>query len=553
MHGASIRPDQIQPDGPACLFHNLKEEQDASHRSSRKPHESRSFLMFEGLLEGLQILISWPGPLLVLIGVIIGAIGGILPGLGGASTTALLIPVTYGMEPAHAIIFLISVNVSSGLGGQLTSILVNVPGDAPNAATMLDGYPMTRQGRAAEAIGAATWGSIFGAVIGTILLIICIPITRQIILSFSYPEFLMVTLTGLIMIAVLTTGKAWKGLVSAGIGLMLAFIGLDPATGNPRFTFGQLYLWDGIELVPVLIGLFAGAEMISLFARKAGKTTILDTKGEGQHSTLTDGFKATIREWKNVVMSSFIGFWVGIVPGIGGTVASFMAYGRAARMSKHPERFGKGEVGGVIAAETANDADKSGSLLPTIAFGIPGGVGMAVVLTVLILHGYQTGPKLLSGDSTILYVLVVAIFIPRLVAAAGVLLLGRHAIAITKIPGQVLAPIVAVVALVSVYSLRNEILDVVMTVIFGYVGYGMVRFGYSRVALVIALVLGPLVEASYHQTVGTMGLVGVVTRPIAFGLLVVAIATLVLPPVLRLRRKRKNEALAAALTTGDDK
>jgi putative tricarboxylic transport membrane protein len=497
--------------------------------------------MIEGLLNGLDTALSWPGPLLILIGVVYGALTGVLPGLGGASSTALLLPATYAMDPSHAIFFIIAANVSSGLGGQLTAILVNVPGDPPNAAAMLDGYPMTKQGRAAEAIGAATLGSVVGALVSTGLLLAVIPVTRELLLAFSYPEFFLLSMTGLVMIAALTTGNMFKGLIAAGVGLMIAFIGLDPATGNPRFTFGQVYLWDGIDLVPALIGLFAGAEMLSLF-RSRGAESIVDTEGEGQHSTLMDGFVATVREWKNVLISSVFGFLLGVVPGIGGTVASFMAYGRAARASKHPERFGHGEVGGLIAAETANDADKTGTLLPTIAFAIPGGASMAIILAALLLHGFPTGPAMLRGDSEILYVIVIAMILPRLVAAVGVLVFAKQAIAVTRVPGNILAPIVTVIALVGVFALRNQILDVWVALVFAYVGYAMERFGYSRVVLVIALVLSRLVEAAFHQTMGTFGIAGLYTRPISLVLLVVIALTLFGRPLATLLRRSNSRS-----------
>lgn len=498
--------------------------------------------MIDGLRTGLDTAFAWPGPLLILIGVAIGTVAGVIPGLGGASVTALVLPATYAMEPSHAILFLIATNVSSGLGGQLTAILIKVPGDPPNAATIFDGYPMTKQGRAAEAIGAATVGSVAGAVIGTAMLVALIPVTREIVLAFSYPEFFMVSLTGLVLIAALTRGNTFKGLISVGLGLMIAFIGLDPASGNPRFDFGQLYLWDGIGLLPALIGLFAGAEMLTLFGHKGG-ASIVDAEHQGRRSTLTDGFIAAARHWKNVLVSSVLGFALGLVPGIGGTVASFVSYGRAARMSKHPERYGKGEVGGVIAAETANDADKSGTLLPTIAFGIPGGASMAIILTALLLHGFETGPTMLSSDSKILYVMVIAMITPRLLAAGSVLLLGRQAIAITRVPGSVLAPVVTVVALIGVYSVRLEILDVLVTLIFGYVGYAMERYGFSRVALVIALVLGPLIEAAYHQTMGTFGIAGFFTRPIALVLFAIAVLTLFGPPAKAAVHRRAGRTL----------
>lgn len=479
---------------------------------------------------------TWPSPLYLLVGAVVGLFVGVLPGLGGGGSMALLIPFTFAMEPSHGIAFLMAVGATSGIGGQVTSILVSVPGDPPNAATTIDGYAMTKQGKAAEAMGAATFGSVFGAVIGMGLMLAVLPFARELVLAFSYPEFFMLALTGLVLISRLTGDSVHKGLIAAGAGLLIAFVGLDPVNGNPRFTFGTLYLWDGIDIVPVLIGLFAGAELLALFSFRADQSLAVTPEGEDR-SRVIDGFWATVRHWKLVITSSLIGFGAGMVPGISGTLASFVAYGQAARSSKHPEKFGKGAVEGVIAPETANDADKGGGLLPTLAFGIPGGVIMAVLLSGLLVHGVPAGPNLLRGDLHIVYVLVVAAFLPRIVAAGIVLLLGMKATVLTRIRGDILAPAIAVVALMGVYALRNEPIDVVLTLIFCYVGYAMEKFGFSRLTFIIALVLGGLFESSYHQTMTTFGASGFVTRPFALILLAVAVLTLVGPTLGRWVRR----------------
>jgi putative tricarboxylic transport membrane protein len=505
--------------------------------------------VIEGLIDATGQLMSWPGPAIMLVGVLCGLLVGVLPGIGGAGATALMLPVSYAMEPIHGVGFLMAVGVSSGLGGQVTSILVNIPGDPPNAATTLDGYPLTRQGRAAEALGAATFGSVTGAVLGTLMLLAILPITRQLVLAFSYPEFFMIAMSGLVMIAALTRGHTFKGLLSAGVGLLIAFIGLDPINGNPRFVFGQLYLWDGIEITPALVGLFAGAEMLALYSAGGGATVVQSEAG-GRRSRQLDGLVATVRAWRTVLVSSVIGFVVGIIPGIGGTVASFLSYGRAARMSKHPELFGKGAIEGVIASETANDADKGGALLPTIAFGIPGGTLMAVLLAGLLLHGVPVGPQLLRENNlTFVYVLVVASLLPRLLAAVFVLAVGTRAAAITNLPGNLLAPVISVLAIVGTYAVRNEVLDVVVALVFAYLGYAMERHGFSRVALIIALVLGSLIEQSFHQTLAVFGPSGFFSRPIALALLALILVTLLAGPLASLVRRRRGPVPAARSAT----
>lgn len=483
--------------------------------------------MIEGLLAAAADLLTWPGPPLIVAGVLIGLFVGVLPGLGGSAGMALLLPLTFGMTPTHGIAFLMAIGTSSGLGGQITSILVSIPGDPPNAVTTIDGYQMTRQGKAAEALGAATFGSVFGAIFGVVLFLAVLPFARNLVLAVSYPEFFMIALTGLLLIAATTGGTFLKGFVAVGAGLLVSFIGLDPVVGNPRFTFGQLYLWDGIDIVPALIGLFAGAEMLLLFTQ--GGLTDAELHGLGHRSRMIDGLWSTIRAWKVVLVSSIIGFLAGIVPGISGTLASFLAYGQARRMSADPDAFGHGSVEGVIAPETANDSDKGGAMLPTLAFGIPGGVMWAVLLAGLLIQGVPAGPNLLRGDLHIVYVVVVAALVPRLLAAGLVLLVGDRAVGITRIRGDVLAPLIAMVAIVGVYALRNEMLDVVVLLIFAYVGYAMQAYGFSRLGFIIALVLGGLIESSLHQTLATFGPSGFVSRPLTILLLVMAVIIVAVP------------------------
>jgi putative tricarboxylic transport membrane protein len=497
--------------------------------------------VIDGLIQAAGEMLAWPGLLFVLIGVVCGIAVGILPGVGGAGATALLIPISYSMESAHAIGFLMAVALSSGLGGQITSILINVPGDPPNAATTLDGFPMSRQGRAAEALAAATLASVIGAVIGLALLLAVLPLAREVVLSFSYPEFFMVAFTGLVMVAALTRGHVFKGLISAGIGMLLAMIGLDPINASPRFAFGQLYLWDGIDIIPALIGLFAGAEMLSMFSRR-GAASVVRLDNDQSQSRLWDGVVSTVRHWKTVIASSVLGFATGLIPGLGGTVASFIAYGQAARISPNPEQFGQGAVDGVIAAEAANDADRGGGLLPTIVFGIPGGTLMAVLLAGLLLHGVPIGPDLLNDDMDIVYLLVMAALIPRLIAAGLVIALSRQAILVTRMRGDVLAPIITCVAIIGVFAINGYMTDVVVLLIFSYVGYAMEKHGFSRVALIIALVLGGLLEQSFHQTEETFGVDGFFTRPISLGLFLVSMLVLFSPVIARLVRRRRAEA-----------
>ena len=495
--------------------------------------------MIDGLISAIGIIFEWPNPLWLFGGVLFGMLIGFLPGMAGSVALALLIPLSFTMEPQVAVLFLIGAYSPAGFGGMLTSILVNTPGDPENAATTFDGYPMAKQGRAGAAIGAATAASVLGGLFGTIVLIALIPVAEKSVLSFSYPEFFMLAVLGLCVIAVTLEGTAFKGLLTAGFGFLLAFVGLDPITGSPRFTFDQMYLWDGIDIVPVLIGLFAGSEVLALFGRgvsvaeseagsdEATKQFVSYAEKPDMPVTFWEGVRSTFRHWFLVIRSSILGTVIGIIPGVGGAVSGFMAYSHAKQSSKHPEEFGRGSVEGVIAAESANDAKAGGAMLPTVAFGIPGTVGMAILLGALIMHGLPVGPSLLIEHSEIVYMLIVGMTASKFIAPFIVWAIAKQSDKLTRIRPGVFTPIIAVAALVGTYTVNVNILDVLVALAFAYVGYAMRRYGFSRVALIIALVLGETVERSYYQTVHSFGSIwSLFSRPIAGSLAVLCIGVL---------------------------
>jgi putative tricarboxylic transport membrane protein len=503
--------------------------------------------MIDGLLNALGVLSAWPNPLWMVGGVLFGMLIGFLPGMAGSVALALLIPISFTMEPEQAVLFLIAAYSPAGFGGMLTSILVNTPGAPENAATTFDGYPMAKQGRAAAAIGAATAASVLGGLLGTFVLLALIPPAQAFVLAFSYPEFLMMAIVGLTVIAVVTDRNTFKGLAAAGVGFLMAFIGLEPITGSPRFTFGEFYLWDGLNIVPVLIGLFAGAEVLALFGK--GTSVTGSTSGAGvvpalkgtreEPVTFWEGVAATFRHKFLLVRASLIGTVIGVIPGVGGAVSGFLAYSHAKQSSKTPERFGKGAVEGVISAESANDAKEGGSLLPTVAFGIPGTVGMAILLGALIMQGIPAGPTLMVEHIDLVYVLIVGMVVSKFIAPVVVFLVSQHAAKLTALRPGLFTPLIAVAALVGSYTIGLNILDVVVALVFGYIGYAMRRYGFSRVALIIALVLGELVERSYYQMVATFGSpTAIVTRPISGFLAGVAVIVLVWAAVQAFRRAK---------------
>lgn len=485
------------------------------------------------ILQALSLLVEWPNPLYIIGGILFGMLIGFLPGMAGSVALALLIPLSYQMRPEVAVLFLIAAYSPAGFGGMLTSILVNTPGAPENAATTFDGYPMAKQGRAGAAIGAATAASVIGGLLGTLVLIALIPVASKFVLAFSYPEFFMMAIFGLTTIAVITDRNTFKGLMAAALGFMVAFIGLDPIVGAARFTFGSFYLSDGIGQVPVLIGLFAGAEVLALFGRGtsvAADAVVDPRQGDRKRDGLTgpvtfwDGVRETFAYKWLIVRCSAIGTVIGIVPGVGGAVSSFVAYSHARQTSKHPQMFGKGAIDGVIASESANDAKEGGSLLPTIAFGIPGTVGMAILLGALILQGVPAGPSLLIDHVDIIYTLIIGMVVAKFIAPIVVWLVSKQSARLTRLRPGVFTPLIVVAALVGTFTVNVQILDLVVALVFAYVGYAMRRYGFSRVAFIIAFVLGELVERSYYQTLGAFGSPTVIARrPISGTLLALTV------------------------------
>ncbi|WP_268747732.1 tripartite tricarboxylate transporter permease [Cohnella kolymensis] len=335
----------------------------------------------------------------------------------------------------------------------------------------------------------------------------------------------MLGLFGLTVIAVVTQGNTFRGLISGMFGLMLAYIGTDPLLGLDRFTFGSDYLWDGLDLVPVIIGLFAITESFSLFTQQEAYGSDITVGRKGA----MEGIVAVFRNFWLFLRSCFIGIFIGIIPGVGGAVASFLSYGMAVQTSKNPEKFGKGAIEGVIAVESANDAKEGGALLPTLAFGIPGSSAMAVLIGGLLMHGLAPGPEMLTKDIQLTYLLIAAAVMGKLFAGVISFIIGTRMVFITKVKGTVMAPAIIAIALVGCYATSGNIADVIVALVFGIIGFYLKKFGYSRIAVIIAMVLGGLIESSYYQSMTTFGYSGFVTRPIALVLLALTLLSLIWP------------------------
>lgn len=482
--------------------------------------------MGEAIQIALSTLLDPMNFLFVVLATILGLVMGVIPGLGGAITLALLIPITFNMDTNIAIMIMAASLGGTNFGGSVTAILLNTPGSAPNAATLLDGYPMARDGRAGEAIAASAMASASGAMLGLVLLVGAIPFILPITLAFGSPEFFWLALLGLTVIAVATTGSVISDLVAGGFGLMLAFHGLNPVTGTARFTWGFSYLLDGIPLIPAIIGLFAIGEMINL-----ASTGTQISEGEVVKGGRLRGIKAVLDNKWLFLRSALIGWFIGVIPGVGGTVANFVAYLQAQQTSSEPETFGTGNIKGVIASEASNDAKDGGSMLPTLGLGIPGSASTAVLLGAFIIHGVTPGPLLLQENLQLVFIIVFALVVSNVVTSTVGLAMINPLSRLTKISISTLAPIVLAVALLGSFVLRANFTDVILAAGFGVLGFAMLKFGVSRIAMVIALVLGPLAESNFHRSLQiSRGDYSIFfTKPLSVVLLIAIIIVLLVP------------------------
>jgi putative tricarboxylic transport membrane protein len=498
--------------------------------------------VLDGLIQGLHLILTVHGIGMLALGVVVGLVFGAIPGLGGTTAMALFIPLTYGMQSQDAMALAGGIMGAVAFGGTITAILLNTPGTPMSAATCFDGYPLAQQGKAGMAIGAAGMSSSLGGLFGVLILVAVMPIARALVLSFGPAEFFMMALLGLSSIAASTGGMFLRGLISGAVGLMMAYVGYDSVSGGIRYTLGIDYLWDGIPLVPSLIGLFAIAEMIKLSVIGG---TVVRTKEFGERIVgVRDGITATFRNWPTVLRGSMLGALIGAIPGVGGTVASFLAYSVTVQVSKHPDRFGKGEIQGVIGPESAINAKDGGALIPTLAFGIPGSAEMAVFLGMLVLHGLEPGPLLLIEHQAEIFSLIVALTISCVFATILGLSVTRWLSLITLVDVHILVPAVVSVSLVGAYAVNNKIGDVIIAAVMGLLGYQMIKYNFPRVTMVIALVLGNLAERSFHQAMQLSDGYWTVffTRPISAILLVLILISLTIPAMRYSLAHRRSTA-----------
>ena len=497
--------------------------------------------MIEALWDGLALVLEPSTFALMLLGVAIGFAVGVLPGLGGAVTLALMIPFTYDMEPAQVFAFLLGMWVVTATTGDITSVLFGIPGESTSAAAILDGYPLSRRGQAGRALGAVLMSSLLGAIFGAVVLAASIPIIRPIILALGPPAFFALTLVGLTFIISLAGKNVLRGFLMAALGFLVGMVGLDSSTGIPRYTFGQLDFWDGIGIVPLVVGLFGGAEVLQLMLSK-GSIAQAPKTGSPKVTGVFDGIRDTFRHWGVVLRCSGIGVALGIVPGIGGSVAQFIAYGHAQSTSKSPETFGKGNIEGVLAAGANNNAKDSGSLIPTIAFGIPGSVGTAVLLGAFLVAGLTPGPEMLTTQLPITMSMVWVMVLANAIAVAVAFLVLRPLARLTYIRGTLLVPFLLVLLGVGAFTAGNTYVDVGVMLAAAAIGVLAIRYDWPRVPFLLAAILGAIAERYLFLSRSLSGW-GWLNDPIVIALFLVSLAAISRPWIKarRAARRRRDE------------
>ncbi len=475
---------------------------------------------FTDVLYGFQVALQPSNLLFALVGVVVGMVVGILPGLGPPATIALMLPLTYVIQPEAAIIMVAGIYYGAYYGGTITSVLLRLPGEAASVVTVYDGHQMALQGRAGPALGISAIGSFIGGVASTFGLIFFAPLVAQFAVKLGPPEYVILAIAGLAMVSSLGSARPLKNVISACIGLLIAMVGIDLITGSSRFTFGSFDLLGGIDFVAVAMGLFGLGDILyelekgELGARVKGKIgRILPSRQDMKDSSGA------------IARGSVIGFVLGLLPGGGGVVSSLASYATEKKVSKHPEEFGRGAIAGVAGPETANNAGSTSSFLPLLSLGIPSNVVLALVYGALLIQGVTPGPNLITEQPAIFWGVLASMVIGNLMLLLLSIPLIRPFIALVKVRLSILSSLVVVITMVGVYSVANSTFDMWVMLAFGVIGYVMRKTGYDPGPMALAIVLGPLLESSFRQSMlmsgGSLGVF--FERPVALvGVLAIA-------------------------------
>jgi len=484
----------------------------------------------QNLLFGLSVANDPINLVYCLVGVIFGVIVGALPGLGPSAGIAVLLPLTFGANPISGIIMLAGIYYGAMYGGSITSILINTPGDSAAVMTTLDGYPMAKKGRAGQALGMAAFASIIGGTISVIAFMFLAPALAEFAIRFGPPEYFALMVLGLTTIAGMTGKYPSKGFLSALLGLFFATIGLDLVQGIPRFAFGTYHLFEGLDFIPVAMGLFGIAEILT--ARSDGHVIKVDKKDVAWRKLLPSK-----EDWKNawahILRSTGLGFFIGMLPGAGATIASFITYGVAKKTSKRGGEFGTGVIEGVAAPEAANNSASIGAMVPLLTLGVPGSGSTAIMLGALMMFGLRPGPLLFDRNPDFVWGLIGSMYIGNIFLLILAILAVPLFVKILNVSRPVLSATVMSFILIGSYSLNNSMFDVGLTILFGILGFFMKKLDYPAAPMVLALVLGNILETSLRQSIiisdGNPFIF--FTRPISGTIMVIAILAVFYPLV----------------------
>jgi len=496
--------------------------------------------ILDAFLAGLIQLFSWKAFALQLAGIAIGFMVGILPGLGGPVTLALMLPFIFSMSPVEAFSFLLGMAAVTATTGNITSILFGVPGEPITASMVVDGHPMAKKGEAGRALGAALMSSFVGAIFGALCLAISIPLVRPLVLSVGSPQYFMFAMLGVAFLASLTGGSVTKGLIAACLGFLFALVGLDPISGTERYTFELLYLWDGIGLVPATLGLFAIPEIIGM----AIAGTSIAKADVGKIGGVLQGVKDTFTHWALVMRCSALGAYIGILPGMGGGTSQWVAYAHAVQGARDKDRFGKGAVEGVLAPGAGTHSTLGGDLVPTVAFGVPGGVTTAILLGAFLIQGLVPGPSMLvpeakGGHLSLTFSFVWIIVVSNIITTAICFLFLAQIAKITQVRSTLVIPFILLLVYLGAFAENNAFGDVVVMLVFGALGWVMVQTDWPRPPLILGLVLGKLAEENLFLSIDNYDLewLGFPSVLALFALIVLGI----LYPVFQKWREQRNK------------
>ncbi|MEH7235597.1 tripartite tricarboxylate transporter permease [Bacillus sp. JJ1562] len=492
--------------------------------------------IFDGIITGFKVALSLQGLTFVFLGAVIGTLIGMIPGLGPITAIAVMIPITYGMDPAMALLLMAGVYYGAAYGGAASSILLNAPGESMSVPTTFDGYPLAKQGKAGKALAIAAIASFVGGTISVVLLTLFAPILANVAISFGPAEYFALMLMGLMTVSSFAEGSTVKALISATLGFIVATIGIDGQTGTTRFTFGNVNLLEGIDFLVIALGLFALAEVSSL---------IFERKESGNFSNKLGSLKLSKEEYKELAVpmgrQSLMGFLIGVLPGAGGTIASFLGYISEKKLSKKPHEFGKGSIVGLAAPEAANNGASSGAFVPLLSLGIPGSGTTAVMLGALIVLGVQPGPLLMNDHPDVFWGVIASMYIGNVILLILNLPLIPYISKILKIPRPMLISLVVIFCIIGVYGISFRTFDLFLLVAFGLLGYFMAYFRFPAAPMLLAFILGGMMEQSLRQalTISDGSLLIFVQKPISSALLLIALLSFIVP-IFRSRKKKNN-------------